>query len=147
NYNKILNSAERNILSNYLSTKYNIAIANDYYSYDASHGNELFGIGQEADGANPIAQGTGIVEFSNASALTNGSYLLSGHNNGSLTLTNNDVPASIAGGSRVRRVWRADVTGSLGTVDVVVDVTSLTLAPGQYYLLVESNNGVFNDGG
>lgn len=147
NYNKVLNSAERNILSNYLSTKYNIAIANDYYAYDASHGNELFGIGQEADGANPIAQGTGIVEFSNASSLTNGSYLLSGHNNGSLTLTNNDVPGSIAGGSRVRRVWRADVTGSLGTVDVVVDVTSLTLSPGQYYLLVESNNGVFNDGG
>ena len=88
-----------------------------------------------------------IRDSSNASALSNGSYLLSGHNNGSLTLTNNDVPATIAGGSRVRRIWRADVTGTVGTVDVTVDVTSLTLTSGQYYLLVESNNGVFNDGG
>ena len=147
NYNKVLNSAERNIVDNYLSTKYNIAITNDFYAYDASYGKELFGIGQEADGANTVAQGTGIIEFSNASSIINGSYLLSGHNNGSLTLTNNDVPATIAGGSRVRRIWRADVTGTLGTVDVVVDVTSLTLTPGQYYLLVESNNGIFNDGG
>ncbi len=147
NYNKVLNSAERNLVDNYLSTKYNITITNDFYTYDAGYGYELFGIGQEVDGSNLAAQGTGIVEFSNASALSNGSYLLSGHNNGSLTLTNNDVPATIAGGSRVRRIWRADVTGTVGTVDVTVDVTSLTLTSGQYYLLVESNNGVFNDGG
>ncbi len=146
-YSKVLNSAERRIVENYLSTKHGIVIATDLYAYDATEGEELFGIGEEVDGNNTTAQGTGIIEISNASTLGAGDYILSGHNGSSIALTNNDVSGTISGGSRVRRKWRAGVTGSPGTVTVAVDVSSLPLASGSYYLMVETGNGVFNDGG
>jgi hypothetical protein len=147
NYSKVLNSAERKIVENYLSSKYGIAVATDLYAYDVNEGNELFGIGQEADGANLSARGTGKIEISNATSLSNGDYVLSGHNNSLITAINNDVPATLVGGTRIRRKWRVGVTGSPGKVDVLVDVTGMALPAGSYYLLVESNNGIFNDGG
>ncbi len=145
-YNMVLNSAQRNIVDNYLSSKFSVAIANDLYSYDATHKNQLIGVGQEADGNNLVAQGAGIVEIT-ASGLSNGDYILSGHNNVSFTQTSNDVPAAISGGTRLTRTWRVGVAGSPGTVDIDVDVSSLPLSAGAYYLVVESVNGVFNDGG
>ena len=46
-YNNLINNAQRIIIANYLSSKYNIAIFNpsDRYSYDASYGNDVAGIG------------------------------------------------------------------------------------------------------
>ncbi|MCO6499919.1 MAG: hypothetical protein J5I47_06010 [Vicingus serpentipes] len=144
-YNVTLNSAQRNIIDNYLSSKYSVAISNDMYAYDASHQYELIGIGEEADGSNLMAKGAGIMELSIGS-LSSGDYVLVGHDNTNLSSTTNDVPAVITGGSRLTRTWRSDLTGSPGNVDIVYDVSTLTLPPGSYYLLVESNNGVFNDG-
>ncbi len=146
-YNSVLNSAQRNIVDNYLSSKFNITISNDMYSYDAgvTHRYQVFGIGQEADGNNLTAQGKGIVELSIGS-LSNGEYIFAGHENTGLATTTNDVPATLIGGSRLSRTWRTSVTGSPGNMDVVYDVSSLTLPAGSYYLLVESNNGIFNDG-
>lgn len=148
-YNTVLNSAERNIVDNYLSSKFNIAIANDMYAYDGglTHRFGVIGIGQEADGNNLVAQGRGIVQLS-AASLNNGDYIISGHNNVGLSQVTNDIPASIAGGARLTRTWRIDITGTTNTIDVAYDVSGLTLpSAGGYYLLVESNNGVFNDGG
>lgn len=148
-YNTALNSAQRNIVDNYLSSKFNIAIANDMYAYDAglTHRFGVIGIGQEADGNNIAAQGRGVVQLSSA-LLNNGDYILSGHNNVGLSNVTNDIPASIAGGARLTRTWRIDVTGTTNTIDVAYDVSGLTLpSTGGYYLLVESNNGVFGDGG
>ena len=145
-YNTVLNSSQRTIIDNYLASKYSIAISNDKYSYDATHKYQVIGIGEEADGNNLTAQGAGIVELS-VGSLTTGDYILTGHNNTSLSTNTNDVPVDIAGGSRLSRTWRVDVTGSTSTADVVVDVSSLTLPTGSYYLLVESANGIFNDGG
>jgi|TARA_R110000782_G_scaffold118028_2_gene208474 hypothetical protein len=148
-YNVALNSAQRNIVDNYLSSKFNTAIVNDMYAYDSglTHRFGVIGIGQEADGNNLVAQGRGIVQLS-AASLNNGDYVFSGHNNVGLSNFTNDVPASIAGGTRLARTWRADVTGVTNIIDVAYDVSGLTLpGTGGYYLLVESNNGVFNDGG
>lgn len=147
-FNTVLNSAQRNIVDNYLSSKFKVTIANDMYAYDAglSHQYELIGVGQEADGNNLVAQGKGIIEMT-AAGLSNGEYIFLGHNDEGLSLITNDVPAFLAGGSRSRRTWRAGVTGTPGNVDMVVDVSSLPFSTGIYYLLVESNNGVFNDGG
>jgi len=145
-YNTLINSAQRKIVDNYLSSKFGVSISNDVYSYDALHGNEVIGIGQESDGGNLTAQGKGIVELS-AGLLSNGSYLLTGHDNTNLSSTTNDVPGTLPGGSRAGRVWRADITGSVGNVNVKYDISSLSLPVGDYYLLVESDNGVFNDGG
>lgn len=144
-YTDVLNSAERNIVENYLAARYGISISNDMYAYETTHGYEVIGIGQEADGNNLTAQGKGIVEITIAS-MANGEYIFTGHDNTDLSLTNNDVPTSLSGGSRLARVWRADVTGTPGNVDVVYDITGLPIS-GPYYLLVESVNGIFNDGG
>ena len=145
-YNTVLNSAQRTIIDNYLASKYSIAISNDKYSYDATHKYQVIGIGAEADGNNLAAQGAGIIELS-VGSLTTGDYILTGHNNTSLSTNTNDVPVDIAGGSRLSRTWRVDVTGSTTTADVIFDISSLTLPTGSYYLLVESANGIFNDGG
>ncbi len=145
-YNTALNSAQRTIVDNYLSSKFATAISNDKYSYDATHKYQVIGIGAEADGNNLTAQGAGIVELS-AGSLNTGDYIVTGHNNTSLSTNTNDVPGDIVGGSRLSRTWRVDVTGSTTTADVVFDVSSLTLPTGSYYLLVESVNGIFNDGG
>lgn len=147
-FNSVLNSAKRNIVSNYLASKFNLTIANDLYSHDATtlHRNELIGIGQEVDGNNLIAKGKGIVQLT-ATSLNNGEYILSGHNNIPLSNVSSDVPASIPGGSRMDRTWRVGVTGAPNPITVSFDVASLPLPLGSYYLLVESNNGIFNDGG
>lgn len=145
-YNTVLNSAQRTIVDNYLSSKFATAISNDKYSYDATHKYQVIGIGAEADGNNLTARGAGIVQLSSG-AMSNGDYIFIGHNNTNLTTITNDVPPSIIGGSRLSRTWRVDVTGSTSTADVVFDISSLTLPTGSYYLLVESVNGIFNDGG
>jgi hypothetical protein len=144
-YNTTVNSAQRNILDNYLSSRYGVAISNDLYTHDVIHKYQVMGIGQEADGNNLSAQGAGVVEVS-IGALTDGDYVVVGHNNTSLVTTTNDVPGAI-GGSRLSRTWRTSVTGSPGNVDLTFDVSTITSLPvGTYYLLVETNNGVFNDG-
>lgn len=143
-YNTALNSAQRTIVDNYLSSKFATTISNDKYSYDATHKYQVIGIGAEADGNNLTAQGAGIVELSIGS-MASGEYVLAGHDNTSLSLTTTDVPAAIAPGSRETRVWRADVTGSPGIVTVVYNVSSLPLPAGSYYLLVDAD-GVFNAG-
>lgn len=145
-YNTVLNSAQLNIVDNYLSSKFSITIGNDLYSYDATHKYDVIGIGQEADGNNLTAQGKGIVELS-VGSLNNGDYVLSGHDNTSLASTTSDVPVAMSGNLRLSRTWRIDVTGATNIIDVVVDISSLTLPTGSYYLLVESVNGIFNDGG
>jgi len=63
-YNTALNSAQRNIVDNYLSSKFNVSISNDLYSYESTHKYQLIGIGAEADGNNLTAQGKGIVQLS-----------------------------------------------------------------------------------
>ncbi|MCB9173554.1 MAG: hypothetical protein H6587_12745 [Flavobacteriales bacterium] len=145
-YNTVLNSAQHNIVNNYLSSKFNITLGTDLYTYDVTHKYEVFGIGQEVDGNNLTAQGKGVVQLSTGS-LGNGDYVLSGHDNTNLSLTTNDVPVALTGGSRLSRTWRADITGTPGAIDVSFNVSSLPLPSGSYYLLVESANGIFNDGG
>jgi len=143
-YDIVLNSAQRNLIDNYLSSKYGIAVATDLYAYDSGHENQVFGIGEEADGNNLTGQGAGIVEFSIAS-LANGEYVMAGHDDIDLSLVTNDVPAIIAGGSRATRTWRADLTGAPGNVDVVFDISSLSLPAGSYYVIVDAD-GTFSTG-
>lgn len=146
-YNVALNSAQHNIVNNYLAARYRRTIANDLFTHDLSHYFEVFGVGQEADGGNYTAQGTGIVEFSNPT-LTDGDYILCGHDNGDLNSTTNDVPASIAPASRLQRVWRVTSTGSPGTLTVTFDISGTAYASETAIsLVVENGDGIFNNGG
>ena len=146
-YNIALNSAQRNIVNNYLAARYARTIANDLYVHTNQWRYEVFGVGQEADGGNLTAQGTGIVEFSNPT-LANGDYILSGHDNGDILSTTNDVPASIAPASRLQRVWRVSSTGTPGTLTVSFDISgTVYAAETSFHLVVENSDGIFNNGG
>lgn len=144
-YSSNLNSAERTIVLNYLSSKYSISISSDRYSYDATHGEDLIGIGQEADGSNTDASSVSTIQLNNMSTPGNGDYVMVGHDGAVLTPGNTaDVPT--VGWARYERVWRAGITGSPGNVDVVFDLSENSLGfPNSYVLLVDAD-GVFATG-
>lgn len=144
-YDVVLNSAQRIIVENYLSSKYNIAIANDRYAFDATHGNEVAGIGRvDVSNFHIDAQGTSIVRINNPSSLDNNDYLLWGHDNASNSVPNTtDVPAGID--NRMNRVWRADKTNDVGTVTISFDLTGFTVSSGNDLELLIDGDGVFTN--
>ena len=144
-YSSTLSSAERIIVENYLGAKYNLTITNDYYAYQATHAEDVMGLGQESDGGNYTATNMSTMTISNMSTPTNGSYILIGHDGVGLTPANNsDVPTP--GWARYGRVWRAGVTGTPGTITVTYDLSDFSLGfPDSYRLLVD-NDGVFASG-
>ncbi len=76
-----LSQARRNIIENYLSEKYNIAISNDLLtSLDAAYNNNIAGIGEEADGQHTTASSGGIY-ITALSGLGVGDYVFTSHNN------------------------------------------------------------------
>lgn len=146
-YNTALNSAQNNIVSNYLAAKYRRNISIDLFAHELTHYREVFGVGQETDGGNYTAQGTGIVEFSNPT-LADGDYIIAGHNNLATTSTTNDIPVALAGAARLQRIWRVTTTGTPSTLDVTFDVsTTVFNLDTEFTLVVESNDGVFANGG
>lgn len=134
-YRVALNETQRIIVNNYLSAKYDIPLTDkDLYTMDDSgNGNfdhEVAGIGSISPTDNHlVAQGSGIVEISNASNL-DGKFLLWGHNNLVQHVANvSDVPTTVE--ARLERFWRmssvtaAGVPESVGTVSVQFDLTNL----------------------
>ncbi|MDJ1485138.1 T9SS type A sorting domain-containing protein [Cytophagaceae bacterium YF14B1] len=155
--NRSLNEAERIILENYLSSKYNINIDNnddDYFAYDNPgnnyYGNDVAGIGRTAFGSQQnSAKGTGIVQISNPSDLENNEFLLWGHNGVALNILSSDVPIAIFGsGQRLGRVWRASETGNVGTMTITFDVSGIpTITANNYRNLriFTDTDGNFNN--
>ena len=144
-YNNELDSASRNILINYLATKYSVPAFVDLYSFDATHPHNLAGIGKEASGENSSARSASAIEISNASTFDNGDYIMFGHNNAGYTVSNS-VPADYV--ERLSQVWRADVTGTPGTVDIEIflDVTGVIGSPSNLAVIIETNDGDFTNG-
>jgi hypothetical protein len=132
-YNVILNSAQINIVNNYLSAKYNIAMAaNDKYAGDDSgkdnYDFEVIGIGTESDGIHDEAHGSGGLWIEQASNFGNGDYLLIGHNHITPQIYTPDDDAGMTAVSiekRWARDWYFDITdaGSAITVDLTFDFT------------------------
>lgn len=142
--------AQANIINNYLAAKYNITPGVDLYAFQATHGNEVAGIGREsATDLNNDAQGTGIVRINNPSSLSDGDYLLFGHDGGSLSGTGSSAVAGIE--NEVARSWVADLnTGNVGTVDISFNIGSVPFSlgadPAEYRLLLD-DDGDFSNGG
>lgn len=143
-YNVVLNDAQRVMVENYLSAKYDIIISNDFYAFDGSYGVDVAGIGQQGSDVHSAAQSARIMKVSSASSLdTDGDYLLFGHDNGSIgSWTTDEAPNSGLNIQRLAREWRIDLSGTIGSVSVTLDVTSLPALPAQYtkyYLLVDAD--------
>ena len=144
-YNENLNSASRKIVSNYLASKYNLTGESNLYNYAATNGNNVMGIGREADGSNLTAKGRDSLRISNAIGLSNGEYLLVG-NNGNDFGTSVSVPSGII--ERWNRVWRVDITGTVESIDLEFFIGSSGFAASNdYVIIVENNDGDFSNGG
>lgn len=151
-YRTKLNDAQRTIINNHLSAKYDIALsANDLYAGDnPSNGNydrNVAGIGKDASGTtNPVfdpssCAGMGI---QSVSGLDNNDYILAGH----AFVTNSELTTDIAGisgtnVSRWQRIWYYDVnnTGVTNVANITFDMSDGGMAgvtPGvvSNYLLI-----------
>lgn len=157
-YNIALDRTDHIIIANYLSAKYDIALADhDIYLQDnpanGDYDYEVAGIGQFAAGVlNDDAQGSSFVRILNPSGLDNGEYLIWGHDGTSATASNMvDVPGSVQ--ARYDRVWRVNEVNVFGTavdvgsIDMRWDLsTSGPVTASDLRLLVDTDNdGVFID--
>jgi hypothetical protein len=153
--NFVFNDAQRHIISNYFSSKYDITIdpTIDFYDHDANHSYDIVGIGRISAGqTHNEARGTGILKISNPSDLSDGEYLLIGHNNGAVNtwsssgVPNND-PASFR---KIERVWRADETGGdIGNISIEMINNEFISPPAGFdenYVLLVDADGDFTSG-
>lgn len=119
-YTVTVNDAQRIIVNNYLSSKYDIALAaNDKYAGDTpANGNydfEVSGIGRESSGSNPtfsasVSAGMGIA---NTAGLDVGDYILAGHASPSNAQILYDVGGMTGiNNARWLRIWYIDVTNT-----------------------------------
>ncbi len=146
-----LNQAQNIIISNYLSSKYNLTISNDRYSHDAVFPYDVTGIGRETNtNIHPSAMSSGILQIENATSLDNDQeYLLFGHDNNSIaSWTSNESPDGGVNVKRINREWRLDETGIVGSVDYIIDVSQLPAQPAGHsmYALMIDSDGDFSTG-
>ena len=166
-YARTLNTAERVITENYLSAKYLTALAaNDKYAGDApAAGNydfDVFGIGRDVASNVNINQGPfdispagelasgasgGLGLDERNDSLSDGDYLLAGHDGTPHGTTASDVPGGVA--ERWSRVFFLDVTGGLDAL-LTFDFAAAGLGspgnPDGYTLLYRSGiSGTFTD--
>lgn len=152
-YSSDLNTAQRAIVSNYLSAKYAtpLSVANDIYTMDTpANGNfdyNVAGIGQASDGSNhKDAKGSGVVRMWNPNGLANGEFLIWGHNSLNFSGGNTDVDGVIIQ-ERLNRVWRVSEVGDVGTVSLSVDLNGTlgTALGNNLRLLVDRDGDGFAD--
>jgi hypothetical protein len=150
-YGVTLNSAERTLVENYLSAKYDITISNDKYTGNHSdYVYDVAGIGQESDGSNTEAHSAGLIVSASSGFLQdNGDYLMVGHNDDATGSTGSDCPSGVS--SRWSRVWyfaKTDVSSNGGNVDIAFDFSESGMGgtpSGSYSLLKRSGtSGTFS---
>ncbi|EGV44127.1 T9SS type A sorting domain-containing protein [Bizionia argentinensis JUB59] len=139
-FNYKLNIAERTIVHNYLSAKYNTPlVVNNFYTQDNAVNGEfdhhVAGIARISGTAHLDSQGSGIVRVNNPSDLsaTNDKYLFWGQNiMGSTYNFNAEIPAEDNAGiihnhQHLNTIWRvskSEGAQNLGTVDMTFDISS-----------------------
>lgn len=157
-YNTVLNAAQKIIVENYLSAKYNYTLNSEdlYVQDDNANGDydyDVAGIGRiDASNQHTDSKGNGIVRILNATGLDNDEFLLWGHDNGVQQAVNNsDVPAGVA--SRFARVWRVNEVNTAGSpvdvgdIDMQWDLSGFgAVTTSDLRLLIDTDNdGFFAD--
>ncbi|MDF3029274.1 MAG: hypothetical protein K0S23_3581 [Fluviicola sp.] len=138
-YRTKVNDAQRIIINNHLSAKYDIALSsNDFYAGDnPANGNydrNISGVGRDASGgSNPqfdpsTCAGMGI---QSVSGLDNTDYILAGH----ASPANSEVTTDVVGisgtnVSRWQRIWYIDITntGTATTANLTFDMSDAGMA-------------------
>jgi len=150
-FNKALNDAERIIVDNYLAAKFGITdLTNDFFAFDATHGNEVAGIGQSGGDVDTAAFSSEILGIrTSGSNLDDGEFIFFGHDNGdTATWTTAEQPLSDSNFVRLEREWRFDTTGSPGSVTIAIDTADLPAKTSDfdYYYLWTDVDGDFTSG-
>lgn len=178
-YDRSINGAERNRIFSYLAMKYGItlktnlvssagatvwnAAANSIYNnavFGLSRDNGVSGSGLLVAQSNSIETGSGNgtgqnaegnIVLSNPTSLDNLDFLQIGNDNAALTESiSPDVPVAIAGSRRLAREWKVQHTGNIGTFDMTMNFTGLTISgtgPIQFRLMIdEDGDGDFTTG-
>lgn len=151
-FDSFLNQAQQIIVANYLGAKYGISISNDRYAYQSTHFYDVAGIGREnAANTHLSAMSAGVLQIENASDINaDQEYLLFGHDNASFSSnwTTTEAPNDGVDIQRLSREWRLDQTGTVGTIDVVIDVAEFPSLPAGHtmYALMVDSDGDFSTG-
>lgn len=117
-YRTAINAAQRQIVENYLSAKYNLALSSgDVYAGDTpGNGNydfDVVGIGRQSGQSHVEANSTGfILSIYNGTFDNDGEFLLAGHNNTSNSVSLANLGVGIE--QRWARSWYVDKTTSNG---------------------------------
>ncbi|WNJ20860.1 LamG-like jellyroll fold domain-containing protein [Pontibacter sp. G13] len=146
-FDRALNSAETQLIHNYLSTRYQLGIQHDLFQQPEAnrYDQDVFGIGKESDGAISEASGGGIRLAAGTDVgdflEIDGRYLMIGHDNQSSEWVDWDLPESIS--ARLSKLWYLDKTdpfGSGGELEwAFQDLDTENI--GQYALLYQSAEG------
>jgi len=130
-YTTTVNTAQRIIIDNYLSAKYNITLAsNDFYNADTTGENfdyNVAGIGQASDGANHTdSQGTGIIRINTPLDLDNDEFLFWGEDlkDASYDFLSSSDTNFI---ERLDTKWRVSKAGDLGAVSFSLQASDIDL--------------------
>ena len=149
--NTNVTAAQRQQIFSYLALKYGLPLNGNYYSsastttpiWDATalsggYNNFVFGLGEDDASGLLVPQsnsmstsgvsGAANITLSNASAQTNGGFVMVGSQNTGTAEVQTNVPTVAAGSWRLQNQWLVQNTGSVGTVDVAVDLTGVSLA-------------------
>jgi hypothetical protein len=174
-YTRPISGAERAAVFSYLALKYGITLKTNLVSSGATtiwnaatnsaYNNSVFGLGRDDNSgalvtqSNSIETGSGNgtgqsgeanIVLSSASSLDNNDFLIIGTDNGALTESGSELPATAAGSFRLAREWKVQHTGNVGTVNATVDLNGITVTGASatnFRLMVdEDGNGNFADG-
>lgn len=148
-YDRQLNDAERIAVENYLASKYNISVANDFFSLEATYGNDIGALGS-ADGTNINrgANSSNVLRISDPQSAGAGEYLFFGHDNQAAGVwSTTEVPTSVNDIQRIGREWQLEETGDVGTVTFTINTDELAALPSGYskYALLVDDDGDFSD--
>ena len=131
-YKSALNQAQRILVENYLSAKYNIPLAaNDFYAEASSSGRtyDLAGVGRSGGLSHLEANTSGLVLTPiNGTLDADGEFLIAGHGNTPNTTSTNDVGSGVI--ERWARAWYVDKTG---TLDAAITFDFSDAFPGSKY--------------
>jgi hypothetical protein len=152
--NTNVTATQRQQIFSYLALKYGIPLNGNYLSstgatiwsssaLSGGYNNFVFGLGEDDASAlsvstsNSSATGSGSgagtsnmanITLSSPSTPTDGGFLMVGSNNAGTAETQGNVPTVATNSWRLADQWLVQNTGTVGTVNVAVDLTGISLA-------------------
>lgn len=173
-YTTTLSTPQQQQIFSYLSLKYGIPLNGNYLSssgatiwntsvLSSAYNNFVFGLGEDVGSGLSVStsnssvtgsgSGTGAsnmanITLSSPSSLTDQGFMIVGSNNAGTAQTQSNVPTVAATSWRLNDQWLVQNTGTVGTVNVAVDLTGVdltasgsTLGTSSEFRLVTDNDG------